>query len=49
MDKYKKAKNTQNIFFQRISQFPNPLFPEKIIIDKGELIIDKEEEILSLR
>ena len=44
MDKYMKAKNTQKIkiFISRFPNFQSPNFPKR-------LILDKEEEILSLR
>ena len=49
MEKDTKAENTQRIF---ISGFPNVqihYFPKGLILDKEELILDMEEEILSPR
>ena len=49
MDKYTKAENTQNIFIIEFPSFQIPYFPKRLIPDKEELILNKEEEILSLR
>ena len=49
MDKYIKAENTQKIFISEFPSFQIPYFPKRLILDKEELIIDMEEEILSLR
>ena len=49
MEKDTKAKNTEMIF---ISGFPSVqicYFLKGLILDKGELILDMEEEILSPR
>ena len=49
MENDTKAENTQRIF---ISRFPNvqiDYFSKGLILDMGELILDMEEEILSLR
>ena len=44
-----KAENTQKIFISRFSSFQIPYFPKILIIDKEELTLNKEEDILSLR
>ena len=49
MDKYMKAENTQKIFINRFLNFQIPYFPKRLIFNIEELILDKEEEILSLR
>ena len=49
MDKYTKTENILNIFINGFPSFQIPYFPKRLIIDKKELIFDKEEEILSLR
>ena len=49
MNKYTKAENTQNIFISIFPSFQIPYFQKRLIIDKEELIFNKEEEILSLR
>ena len=49
MDKYTKAKNMQKIFIGGFPIFQIPYFSKKLIIDKEELIIDKENDILSPR
>ena len=49
MDKYTKTENTQKIFISEFPSFQIPYFPKKFIIYKEELIIDKENDILSLR
>ena len=49
MDKYIKAENTLKRYL--FTDFPVfiPYFPKRLTLNKEELIIDKEEEILSLR
>ena len=49
MDKYMKAENTQKMFISWFPNFQIPYFLKRIILSKEELILDKEEEILSLR
>ena len=47
MDKYMKEKNMQKIFISRFPSFQILYFSKRIILE--ELILDKEEEILSLK
>ena len=49
MDKYINAENTQMIFISGFPSFQIPYFLKILIFDKEQLIIDMEEEILSLR
>ena len=49
MDKYTKAKDMQKIFINGFPSFQIPYFLKRVILGKEELILDKEEEILSLR
>ena len=49
MNKYTKAKNMQNIFISGFPSFQIPYFAKRLIIDKEELILNKKDEILSLR
>ena len=49
MDKYTKVKNTQKIFISEFPSFQIPYFSKRLILDMEELILDKEEEIVSLR
>ena len=49
MDKNTKAKNMQKIFISGFLSFQIPYFAKRLIIDKEELILNKEDEILSLR
>ena len=39
----------QKIFISGFPNFQIPYFPKRLIINKEELILDKEEDILSLR
>ena len=49
MDKYMKRENTKNIFIRGCPSFQIPYFPKILILNKEELTLDKEEDILSLR
>ena len=49
MDKYTKAENMQKILINGFPSFQIPYFPKILILDKEELILDNEQEILSLR
>ena len=44
-----KAGNTQKIFISEFLSFPISYFSKALILDKEELILDKEGEILSLK
>ena len=47
MDKYIEAEITQNVFIHRFPTFQNLLLLGRLIIDKEELVFDKERNILS--
>ena len=49
MDKYMKTENTQKIFISGFPSFQIPYFSKILILDKEELILDMDEEILFLR
>ena len=49
MEKDRKAKNTQRIFISGFASVQIHYFPKGLILDKEELILDMEEEILSQR
>ena len=49
MDKYIKAENTQKLFINGFSSFQISYFMKRLTLNKEELILDKGEEILSLR
>ena len=49
MDKCMKAENTQKIFISEFLSFQITYFLKRLILDKEELVIYMEEEILSLR
>ena len=48
MDKCMNTENTQKIFISGFPSFQIPYFPKRSILDKEELILNKEGEILSL-
>ena len=47
MEKDTKAKNKQKIFINRFPSVKIHYFPKGLILNKEELILDMEEEILS--
>ena len=49
MDKWIKTENTQNIFIHEFPGFLISYFSKTLILDRKELILDKEGEILSLK
>ena len=49
MEKDMNAENTQRISINRFPSFQVHYFPKGLILDKEELTLDMEEEILSLR
>ena len=49
MEKDTKAKNMQRIFISKFPSVQIQYFPKGLILDKEELILDMEEEILSPR
>ena len=49
MENNTKVKNKQKIFTNGFSSFQIHYFPKGLIIDKEELILDMDEEILSPR
>ena len=56
MNKHLEAENPQKQYYQQIFQLPNPSLLEEIILEKGniisnkeELVVDKEKKISSLK